>query len=748
MRTFALVFSLGTLVCAFPAEHSLGQATEASKLWSVLNDSSRAHSTHSDRFVYRLPTIRSRDATVWNYIRFTDHLLALKNRREAAELALRTFQDIRHSGDIVDENIFVSKIVYLIPEDATFIPLGMSMMDQLVIDNDSLLPAVTNKELQRGAINQMAESASTYVYARRPDISIRYEAMAIRLNERLHQHASFPYQNLSFLYTAQGRLKDAFALALDAMRVAETPDGVVDAAGYESLARIYFMTGDFDKCGEFSKKAFALFVKDPSTVEYAGVLLFRYVQILLEQQKVAEALRFLRSLDNPWSNAPLRDADRANWPLSMAECFRVLHQTDSAERYYAKAVALKPPVSVSGPWFWISTNVCLATFYTENQRYVQAGRLLDTLLGNTFRAMLPTMFLERTLLLRYRVDSALGNLPRAMAALREYQQVHDSLTNYRLNKQLADLSIRSETEKAAQHITDLEKQSALQTRLQQSALRQDRLVRNCLIAGAALLAFFAVVLYSRWRTRRRMSLQLQKSNLLQQKLIGEKEWLLREIHHRVKNNLQVIVGLLNMQADQLKDEIAISAFEEIGARINTICLVHKKLYQGTQDMASIDMRDYIRELVGFLKTAIASRQTITFNIGVEQLILDPKQCVPLGLILNEAITNAIKYAFCDSAAPSPTINIALKEEPESRITLVVADNGIGLPAGFDPTQSTSLGLQLIQNLTEQLDGTLEIINHPDLPNPAAPRGLTLLVRFPRAEPMTTAESAAILRQQL
>jgi two-component sensor histidine kinase len=230
-----------------------------------------------------------------------------------------------------------------------------------------------------------------------------------------------------------------------------------------------------------------------------------------------------------------------------------------------------------------------------------------------------------------------------------------------------------------------------------------------------------------------MSLQLQKANLLQQKLLGEKEWLLREIHHRVKNNLQVIISLMNMQAGELKDEIAISAFEDIGARVNTISLVHKKLYQ--EDMASIDMRDYIRELVGFLKEGVAVRKSIAFDLDVQHLILDPTQCLPLGLILNEAVTNAIKYAFRGDLTGSPTIHITLQEEPEDWITLVVADNGVGLPADFDPGQSRSLGLQLIRTLTEQLDGTLEMVNRPGL---SAAAGLTLRVRFPWIEPMSAA----------
>ena len=687
----------------------------------------------------RLPTIRSRMATARTYTRFADHFSAMKDRKEAIDLTLRTFQDIRLSGDIIAENIFVDKIMGLIPADTTLIPLASSLMDRLVTDNDSLVPKMTDNEQQRGVINQLAEGASLYIYALRPDISIRYESGAIRLNQRLHQHATYPYQILSWIYVAQGRLKDGLALALDAMRIAETPAGLVDAAGYEALARVYFMTGDFDKCAEFSKKAFALFVKDPSKVEFSGPLLFRYVQTLLQQQKASEALDFIRSLDDPPSTLHADEGDQATWALARAECFRALGQIDSADHYYKLAFALYAPLPPSRSFFRITPDLCLATFYVEQRRYVLAGRLLDTLLGPDMRGIIPAASLEQTLLLRYKVDSALRNFSRAMAALRRYQQLHDSLTNYRLNKQLADLNIRSETEKTAQHITDLEKQSSLQTQLHQTTVRQDRIVRNSLIAGAMILAIFATVLYSRWRTRRRMALSLEKLSTRQQKLLGEKEWLLREIHHRVKNNLQIIISLLNIQADQLKDEIVTSVFEEVGARVNTISLVHKKLYDQTADMAAIDMRHYIHELVSFLQDTFDFRQRISFQLDIQEIILDPSQCLPLGLILNEAITNVIKYAFpTGTANPSPaarisssqpTIHISLKEDPGQHITLVIADNGIGLPAGFDPTLTGSLGLELIQMLTQQLDGTLEITGTP---------GLTLTIRFFWIEPMTAA----------
>ena len=155
-------------------------------------------------------------------------------------------------------------------------------------------------------------------------------------------------------------------------------------------------------------------------------------------------------------------------------------------------------------------------------------------------------------------------------------------------------------------------------------------------------------------------------------------------------------------------------------------------------MSSIDMSQYICELVNFLKETLAARQNINFQLDVQELILDPAQCVPVGLILNEAITNAIKYAYPGGDTRFPRINIFLREETQNYITLIVADNGIGLPPGFDSTQSNSLGFQLIQTLTQQLDGTLEIMNCSNMPNSDAPRGLSIHIRFPWLEPVTTA----------
>jgi two-component sensor histidine kinase len=182
-----------------------------------------------------------------------------------------------------------------------------------------------------------------------------------------------------------------------------------------------------------------------------------------------------------------------------------------------------------------------------------------------------------------------------------------------------------------------------------------------------------------------------------------------------------------MHALNMRDEVAVGIFESIRSRVNSISLAHKKLYQETTNLTFIEMQDYMHELIGCLRDCISTRPSIAFQLDIQALVLDVAQCVPLGLILTEAITNAMKYAFHDDNTPKPMISISLKEEPGHHISLVISDNGAGLPKDFDPRSSTSLGFQLIQALSDQLDACLDI---------KSDKGLMISIDFLWAGPVT------------
>ncbi|MFB2837028.1 PAS domain S-box protein [Floridanema evergladense] len=189
--------------------------------------------------------------------------------------------------------------------------------------------------------------------------------------------------------------------------------------------------------------------------------------------------------------------------------------------------------------------------------------------------------------------------------------------------------------------------------------------------------------------------------------LKEKELLLKEIHHRVKNNLQVISSLLKLQSSYIKDEEALVLFTESYNRVRSMALIHEKLYQ-SKGLARIDAVDYIRDLTDNLfRSYNVAANFITLNLQVEHIELDIDTAIPCGLIINELVSNALKYAFVDREKGELLISFSCQEESQE-ITLVISDNGIGLPPDFDITEIESLGLQLVYNLTDQLDGNIEI----------------------------------------
>jgi two-component sensor histidine kinase len=241
------------------------------------------------------------------------------------------------------------------------------------------------------------------------------------------------------------------------------------------------------------------------------------------------------------------------------------------------------------------------------------------------------------------------------------------------------------------------------------------------ISAVALLIFSGVV-YIGYREKQRSNkqLQLQRKEIIQQdqilqhltvdkdRLIDEKDWLLKEVHHRVKNNLQIVMSLLNTQSAFLKNNAALAAIRESQNRVQAIALIHQKLYSSS-NVAYIDIAVYIGELVNYLADCYdAHDRGIRFEQQIEPVKMDVAQAVPVGLMLNEAVTNAIKYAFPNRHG---YINILLGILDDDNIMLNIADNGMGLPPGFDIKEASSLGMEMMKALSKQLGGSFKIENN-------------------------------------
>jgi hypothetical protein len=200
--------------------------------------------------------------------------------------------------------------------------------------------------------------------------------------------------------------------------------------------------------------------------------------------------------------------------------------------------------------------------------------------------------------------------------------------------------------------------------------------------------------------RRKAEEQIQAS-------LREKEVLLKEIHHRVKNNLQVISSLLNIQAKYVKDADAVRLFGESRNRVKSMALIHEHLYR-SKNLAMIDMREYIRELTHQLfRSYGGSARGITLSMKIGEIALGIDRAIPCGIILTELVSNALKYAFPGGRTGS--ISITLNKNESDEITLSVKDDGIGVPDGLEVGKSDSLGLTLVKMLSDQIHGTLDIV---------------------------------------
>jgi len=190
--------------------------------------------------------------------------------------------------------------------------------------------------------------------------------------------------------------------------------------------------------------------------------------------------------------------------------------------------------------------------------------------------------------------------------------------------------------------------------------------------------------------------------------LAEKEVLLKEIHHRVKNNLQLINSLLNLQARLIPDEKNRSPFEECKNRVNSIALVHEKIYE-SNDLANINFGDYLRSLTTqFFTSYPASLSHIALKIDVEDILLPVDQAIPCALIVNELLSNSIKYGFPQDQKKEGKIVIQFKSGENGNATLVAADNGVGLPDNFDIDTSDTLGMHIISALVRQLYASIQV----------------------------------------
>lgn len=402
-----------------------------------------------------------------------------------------------------------------------------------------------------------------------------------------------------------------------------------------------------------------------------------------------------------------------------------LKQFDKAEKYYKDmySVFANDKTQTNNIEDYTYYNNLMAKFFYDSGQYNKADYPLSQMLKEpqSIQYRYANRYKE-VYMIKGKIDSTRGKYQSALHYLSLYHQVKDTLFNRDATRKFAEINVKYQTSEHENTIHKLKEKE----KGQQQALGQAEMRQNIFLGGVVVALAFGGVLLMGYRGKKKsnnllrlkqreinqknLSLEMMVSDqeiLLAEKdkLLNEKDWLMKEVHHRVKNNLQLVISLLSTQSAFLESTTAFDAIRESQNRVHTISLIHQKLYIGT-NLANIYMPAYIGELVNFLSDSFT---TANLGIRIEKIVddfyLDLAQTVPLGLILNEAVTNAIKYAFVEKGGE---IVVGLQQINDDLVILTITDNGIGLPPKFDPANNNSLGMEIMKSLSKQLDGELQI----------------------------------------
>jgi two-component system, sensor histidine kinase PdtaS len=518
---------------------------------------------------------------------------------------------------------------------------------------------------------------------------------------------------LSKIYQYKGNLSQAIYYGLKAV---QTMQEYRDSTGfyegvpvYANIADLYRQLGMKKESMFWYKKAFEGYQLSPTPLG-SGAYMYNFAadfaQLSSGQNESREALSILNGLTR--EHIPYSPLEKVFHSAAMAFIMVTRKNVKAADSYLQDMIKNVRNRDILLPELVGDAYFDIGRLFLIQKKFEKAGQFLSIYQMKTpiLRNPLREKEIQKMLFL---IDSSRGRYLSAIDHLQKQQFLSDSLFTEASNHQIQELQIQYDTKRKDQELLANSKNLRLMSDreiLQAGVIQKTKVAKNLALGALALLIIIIGLLYYLYYTKRKTNKNLEIQHKHMAKLVNEKDWLLKEIHHRVKNNLHTITGLLDSQSMFLKTEEAQAAIRESQYRLAAMSIIHQKLYQ-SENMSATDMSVYIHELVEYLKDCFWNSKNIHFNLQIARIEFDLSYSIPLALILNEAITNAIKYAFPGNR--DGRIEIVLYLNDDNQYHLSISDNGIGLPADFNAKTNYSMGINLMRGLSEDINSSFNII---------------------------------------
>jgi len=510
------------------------------------------------------------------------------------------------------------------------------------------------------------------------------------------QRLQYIYYWLSKIYAFKGDFDKALSYGFESLKAMNsTRDTLAGGDFYLNLAGIYRHLKMNDKVIEASKTAIHYFgghIGEGTIFDGISAL----NRELIRENKSKEALAVLQGYFKKYK--PVSYGDKRIVLKEYATCYLALKNYTEAEKYYLTVFNMdKDSKSLDIPAY-----ENMGFFYIETKNYAKAKPYLDKALEQLTFTNISIKDQIHLRFMAFLADSASGDYLSAIRHLRANSNLDHTVYDQAKTSAAEEMQTKYDTRRKTDSIAMLTQKELVQ----QANLKRADLIRNITIAGILVMIMISFLLYRNYKQKQAANNLITQKNDQLEHLLTEKEWLLKEVHHRVKNNLHSVISLLEAQAAYLEND-ALQAIEKSQHRIYAMSLIHQKLYQ-SDDIKTIDMTQYVPELVQYLRDSF-DINSIHFNLTVDPIQLNASQAIPLGLIINEALTNSLKYAFPDGQGGEITISL---KEVDGKYKLKITDNGIGIKEKAFLTTKNSLGLELIKGLAKEINGdiTFDTIN--------------------------------------
>ena len=511
------------------------------------------------------------------------------------------------------------------------------------------------------------------------------------------------FNNKGAVYTQQGEYALAIEQYLNSIRILEEvndQEGV--GKSYNNIGLVYYLQGNYDQAEDYYSKALEI-LKPLKNHSVISDIMNNLGIISFEKGEYEESLEYhFKSLDGRAGTNNQRGM--ATSYTNIGDVYAAKEVIDKAMEYQKKALEIQEELGDKKGM--LSSIQGLARVQSLSGNSDQALKYMEDVISISSE-----IGAKKELRDAYNEISEIyirkGDYKKALSFKNRYAQMKDTLFSEQTQEIATNLETKFENEKKTKEIEILQRENEIQ----ELQLGRNRILIISFTISL-VLALVSVVLYARTnRDRKKAFNLLQKQNESIKKQKEEKEVLLKEIHHRVKNNLQVINSLIRLQCAYTDDQVALDLFDECQNRIISMALIHEKMYE-SHDLSNVNIQEYIAELSQNLLRSYRLHKNVELDIDVSVKTLTLDTLIPLGLLLNELISNSLKHAFLDDKEDG-VITVKLDRDSSSgKFVLEIGDNGIGLPNDFTFNSALTLGIELVVTLSSQLDGTIERIEKP------------------------------------